>query len=75
MTGVARAVDFVCVDCGRMITRLCGPADNHGNLCAMCITVPAWFTYPELREILDPEHSGEWFKPDEDTGGIRAKSD
>jgi hypothetical protein len=49
----AAVTEFDCVDCGRHIIVLCGPASER---CAACISMPGWYLDAEVRAILDPEY-------------------
>ncbi len=53
--------EFTCVECGRDIVVIIGAAWIKENLCAACIHHPGWFTDPQLRAILHPDHDGKEF--------------
>jgi hypothetical protein len=53
------ATEFVCSDCSRYIIQICGPPPgSRFGLCAACLTIPGWYSVPELRELIDPEGAG-----------------
>lgn len=45
--------EFDCIDCGRHIISLCGPAGEVR--CASCLAMPNWFLNLELKRILEPD--------------------
>jgi hypothetical protein len=51
--------EFHCCECGRhiiVVVPACGQCE--AALCAQCLFTPGWFTIPELRMIIDPDHDG-----------------
>ncbi len=55
--GVHRCAEFDCCECGRHIV-LIASALPEPRLCATCMMIPGWFTYPDICEVIDPEHDG-----------------
>lgn len=49
--------EFDCCECGRHIIIVCGGIPEP-PLCAACMMMPGWFSNPEVRAILDPDHDG-----------------
>jgi len=51
------AYEFDCRDCGRHIVSLCSP--YRLDVCALCISVPGWFSDPDLARRLDPDYASD----------------
>jgi len=49
------AQEFTCTECGREIVRL-DPTPVAFGLCGLCLHIPGWYRFPELRARLDPEY-------------------
>lgn len=47
--------EFDCVECGRHIIQIIGYTEEP-ELCAACMTMPGWFNYPSLCDLIDPEN-------------------
>lgn len=51
-------VPFTCRECGRSIISIGNQwlQEQHGDLCALCWSIPRWWEDPEMAKTLDPDH-------------------
>ena len=55
MADAMPAGEFDCTECGRHIIQIAGPVSEF-QLCAACLTIPGWYTVPEIVRLLDPNN-------------------
>jgi hypothetical protein len=50
--------EFDCRECGRHIVPLGNPVlqATHPDLCALCWSIPRWWTDPEMSRVFDRDH-------------------